>query len=161
MAMNWRERFRELLPVFGHRNWILVADAAFPAQVGAEVVATGEDHLEVVNEVLQAVRDAPHLRPLVRLDAELDSLPEPTVPGLKATRGSLHRAVEGLEVSSVLHADLLERLAQVAQTYRVLVLKTSGLVPYSTVFIELDCGYWGPDQEALLRRAMETEMPRD
>src|SRR5687768_4648082 len=125
MATNWRERFQEVLPVFGHRNWILVADAAFPAQVGAvEVIATGEDHLEVVQEVLQAVGEAPHLRPVVRLDAELDSLPEPTVPGLKATRGSLHRAVEGLEVSSVPHADLLEQLAEVAGTYRVLVLKT-------------------------------------
>lgn len=157
----WRERFSELLPLYGHRNWILVADAAFPAQLGAvEVVATGEDHLAVVQEVLRALNDAPHVRPIVRLDAELDFLPE-TISGLKATRSGLHRALQGLECSVALHADLLEHLAEVARTYRVLVLKTTGTVPYSSVFVELDCGYWGADQEAMLRRGMETEVPRD
>lgn len=160
--MSWRDRFHELLPLYGHRNWILVADSAFPAQVGSvEILATGEDHLPVVQEVLRTLREAPHVRPVIRLDAELDFLPEPTVPGLKATRGSLHRAVEGFECHAVPHTDLLDRLGEVARSYQVLVLKTTGTVPYSSVFIELDCGYWGPDQEALLRRAMETELPRD
>jgi hypothetical protein len=161
-APAWRERFQELLPLYGHRNWILIADAAFPAQVGsAEIVATGEDHVRLVETVLDALRSAPHVRPVIRLDAELDHLPEPAVPGLKGTRGALHRAVAGLECTSVPHAELLERLAEVGRTYRVLVLKSTGTVPYSSVFVELDCGYWTPEQEAMLGRSMGTEVPRD
>lgn len=161
-APDWEERFRELLPLFGHRNWVVIADAAFPAQVGSvEVIATGEDHVRLVERVLEALRDAPHVRPAIRLDAELDYLPEPAVAGLKATRGAIHRAVTGLECVSVPHAELLERLAETGATYRILVLKSTGTVPYSSVFVELDCGYWGPEQEAMLRRAMETDVPRD
>jgi hypothetical protein len=162
MSTGWKERFLELLPLYGHRNWILIADSAFPAQVGAvEILATGQDHLSVVQEVLAKLRDAPHVRAVVRLDSELDHLPEPAVPGLKAVRGTLHRLVEGFEHSSLPHADLLERLARVSLTYRVLVVKTTGTVPYSSVFVELDCGYWSAEQEALLRRSMGTEVPRD
>jgi hypothetical protein len=162
MSTGWRERFAEVLPLYGHRNWILIADAAFPAQVGAvELLATGEDHLTAVQTVLAELRDAPHVRPVVRLDAELDHLPEPALAGLKSVRGTLHRLVEGFEHASLPHADLLERLSSVAETYQVLVLKTTGTVPYSSVFVELDCGYWSPEQEALLRRSMGTEVPRD
>ena len=41
---NWRERLTEELPVLGHRNWIVVADAAYPAQCrpGIETLATGD-----------------------------------------------------------------------------------------------------------------------
>ena len=157
---DWRTQFDRLLPLYGHRNWILVADAAFPAQVGAtEVIATNEDHVAVVREVLGRLKDAPHVRPVIHLDAELDELPEPLVPGLKATRGDIHRIIAGLECHLALHAELLDRLEQISESYRVLVLKTRGTVPYSSVFVELDCGYWTPEEEATLRRAMSG--PRD
>jgi hypothetical protein len=35
------------------------------------------------------------------------------------------------------------------------VLKTNMTLPYTSVFIELDCGYWSPEAEARLRAAME------
>jgi hypothetical protein len=160
MPDDWRSQLDRLLPLYGHRNWILVADSAFPAQVGAfEVIATGEDHVTVVHEVIERLKDAPHLRPVIYLDAELDELPEPVVPGLKATRGDIHKIAAGLPCHLVLHEELLERLEEVAQSFRVLVLKTTGTVPYSSVFVELDCGYWSPQQEATLRRAMSG--PRD
>jgi len=152
---DWRSRFRHLLPLYGHRNWIVIADAAFPAQVGAmEIVATGEDHLTVVGEVLAAVDEAAHLRPVVWLDAELDSLTEELAPGWQVTRARLAVNLHGLDPTPVLHAELLERLHTVAQSFHVLVLKTTGTVPYSSVFLELDCGYWPADREAALRERM-------
>ena len=30
----WEARLDELLPQFGHRNWFVVADSAYPAQRG-------------------------------------------------------------------------------------------------------------------------------
>ena len=29
---GWEQLLEERLPLFGHRNWIVVADAAYPAQ---------------------------------------------------------------------------------------------------------------------------------
>ena len=151
----WREAFHHLLPLLGHRNWILIADAAYPAQTGAtEVVATGEDHLAVVREVLDALRSAPHVRPVVYLDRELDYVTEDLAPGADATRAGLAETLRNLGPTPVLHAELIERLGQVAESFRVLVLKTTGVVPYSSVFVELDCGYWSPENEAELRRRM-------
>jgi hypothetical protein len=35
------------------------------------------------------------------------------------------------------------------------MVKTTLAVPYTTVFLELDCGYWGPDAEAKMRELMK------
>jgi L-fucose mutarotase/ribose pyranase (RbsD/FucU family) len=153
---DWRAELRRLLPLYGHRNWIVVADSAFPAQVGAiEVLSTGEEHLAVVREVVGLVREAAHVRPVIWLDAELNALTETLAPGVEATRAALTEALQDLPATSVLHAELLERLSLVGETYRVLVLKTTGVVPYSSVFIELDCGYWSARNEARLRQMLE------
>jgi hypothetical protein len=37
----------------------------------------------------------------------------------------------------------------------VLILKTNLRLPYTSVFIELDCGYWSPEAERRLRDKME------
>jgi L-fucose mutarotase/ribose pyranase (RbsD/FucU family) len=155
-ARDWRAELRRLLPLYGHRNWIVIADSAFPAQVGAvEILATNEEHLSVVREVLALVEDAPHVRPVVWLDVELNALTESLAPGVEQTRAALTDALKELPAASVLHMDLLERLLLVAESYRVLVLKTTGVVPYSSVFLELDCGYWSARSEARLRQLME------
>lgn len=155
-APDWRAELARLLPLYGHRNWIVVSDAAFPAQVGAvEIVATGEDLHTVVRDVIAAVGEAPHVRPIVWLDAELNALTEELAPGVEQTREALTEALRNVPTASVMHADLLDRLSDVATTYRVLVLKTTGVVPYSSVFIELDCGYWSARNEAWLRQLME------
>ena len=33
--------------------------------------------------------------------------------------------------------------------------KTNEVIPYSSVFIELDCKYWSPEKEKTLRHAMK------
>ena len=38
----------------------------------------------------------------------------------------------------MLHADLIQRVGAAAESFRVLVLKTTGTVPYSSVFVELE-----------------------
>ena len=69
---NWEVQFDELLPLLGHRNWILVVDKAFPLQ---------------------------------------------SAPGMTN-------------------------------------IKTEHIMPYTSVFIELDCGYWSAEKEATLRNLM-------
>ena len=51
---TWEAVLTRRLPLLGHRNWIVVADAAYPAQSnpGIETIATGADHLQVLARVL-------------------------------------------------------------------------------------------------------------
>ncbi|MCX6558989.1 MAG: hypothetical protein NTZ26_00615 [Candidatus Aminicenantes bacterium] len=153
----WRDILFEDLPLLGHRNWIVVADAAFPLQIspGMDVVVSGEDHFVVLDEVLKAVAAAGHVRPKIWLDKELDFVPEALAPGADAARKRLHEALTGFEVKPLLHEELIARLDQVAKTFRILMIKTNLKIPYTTVFMELDCGYWSPESEAKMREAMK------
>lgn len=75
---SWESRFSRLLPLFGHRNWIVVADAAYPAQSnpGIETLFTGGDHAEVLGKVLAAIAASNHIRANIYLDAELPLVTE-------------------------------------------------------------------------------------
>ena len=59
---HWQRKLASELPVMGHRNWILIADSAYPAQsrAGIETIATGAGQIDVVKVVLKAVDDAKH-----------------------------------------------------------------------------------------------------
>ena len=150
---GWRQTLNGELPALGHRNWILVADAAYPAQVspGVETVVTGADPLEVVKAVLEAVKASPHVRPAVYVDAEIRHVTEKQAPGIDAYRKGLNELIKGVDVRAETHETLIRRLDEAARTYRVLVLKTNLAIPYTSVFVELQCGYWSDEAEQQLR----------
>jgi D-ribose pyranose/furanose isomerase RbsD len=154
---SWLEIFCDTLPVLGHRNWIVVADAAFPQQVspGLEVIVAGEDHFQVLADVLRTIKESGHVSPKIYLDKELAFVDEKLAPGMDECRAKIAKLLAGYDVKPVLHEELLARLDQVAKTYKILMIKTSLALPYTTVFMELDCGYWGPENEAKLREAMK------
>jgi len=154
---SWEAKFLADLPALGHRNWVVVADAAFPLQIspGMEVVVSNEDHFTVLEKVLKALDGTKHVRPKVYLDKELDFVPEELAPGMEACRKRLMDMLVKYEAKPVLHEELIARMDQVARTFRILMIKTNLTLPYTTVFLELDCGYWGPDAEAKMREKMK------
>src|SRR5215831_14297495 len=83
-AADWREKLAKELPLLGHRNWIVIADSAYPAQSrpGIETVATEADQLEVVKAVFAALAKSHHVRPVVFTDAELKHVPEQYARGI-------------------------------------------------------------------------------
>jgi hypothetical protein len=155
--MSWQETMMNELPVLGHRNWVVVADSAFPAytQPGIKVIATGEDHFVVLEKVLKAVDQSKHIRPHIYLDKELDFVPEQYASGMDACRKRLAEALEGRNAKPILHEELISKLDEVAKTFRILMLKTTLTLPYTSVFMELDCGYWSGEGEAALRERMK------
>jgi hypothetical protein len=152
----WRATLDERLPLLGHRNWIVVADSAYPwhTSPGIETVDTGEDHVTVVRGVLEAVARSRHVRPVVHLDAELPLVAEAHAPGITACREALAAALGGLPPVSLPHEEIIGRLDAAGRTFRVLLLKTTLALPYTSVFVELDCGYWSAEAERALRGAM-------
>jgi L-fucose mutarotase/ribose pyranase (RbsD/FucU family) len=158
-APTWEDRLLKELPALGHRNWLVVADSAFPAQIspGMEVVVSNEDHFAVLEKVLQALGQSKHIRPIVYLDKELDYVPEDRAPGIDACRKRLKDVLSRYGTKPVLHEELIARMDQVAKTFRILMIKTNLTLPYTTVFMELDCGYWGPESEAKMREKMKED----
>src|ERR1700712_1584222 len=79
------------LPGLGHRNWIVVADSAYPMQIsaGVETIVVNEDQLTVVKEVLNALGKAKHVRPHIYCDQEMDFVSPKNAPGITSYKKSL------------------------------------------------------------------------
>jgi len=154
---SWMDTLAAYIPALGHRNWVVVADSAFPLQIspGIETIVTNEDHFSVLAKVLAAVDAAKHLRPKVYLDKELAFVSEDLAPGADETRRRLGQALAGRGATPVLHEELISRLDQAGKTFKVVMVKTTLAVPYTSVFLELDCGYWAPEAEAKMREKMK------
>lgn len=154
---TWEKELQRRLPLLGHRNWIVVVDSAYPAQTspGIKAIYTGGKQLDVVRKVLAAVTKAKHVRGTVFLDAELPHVPEKFAKGISEYRFKLKRALAGQKVTSLPHIDIIKKLDKAGQTYQVLLLKTDFTLPYTSVFIRLDCGYWSDEAEEQLRAAIK------
>lgn len=156
-GQTWQQQFDSELPLLGHRNWVAVVDSAYPLQTspGIKTVYTGAEQITAVRYVLNAVNKADHVAPIVYTDAELASVPAELAEGITEYRAELKTVLKGQEVHAIPHGDIIAKLDEAGSTFRVLVLKTTLTIPYTSVFIELDCGYWGPEQEAKLRELMD------
>lgn len=154
--LNWQQQLKDMLPALGHRNWIVVADSAYPAQVGPGfyILVTGADHLEVVREVLNMIDEAPHIRARLWMDREFGFLEDDLVPGIETFRSKMEELLRGRRIEHSSHVELLRVLEETGQSYRVVILKTTVTLPYVSLFIELDCGYWTAEKEKVLRQRM-------
>jgi hypothetical protein len=153
---DWQRLLQQRLPVYGHRNWVVIADSAYPSQTrpGIETLVTGSDQLTVVRYVLDQLSRYRHLRPIVHLDAELPHVPERNAPGIGVYRELLKEVLDGRAVQSLPHEQIINNLDRAGEKFNVLILKTDLTLPYTSVFLELDCGYWSAEAEQQLRRAM-------
>ena len=153
MGTPWKELLADRLPELGHRNWIGIVDSAYPLQTapGIEMVWTGADHFEVLASVTQAVAAAPHVRGIYHLDAELARLPASHAPAAFAFRERLSTHLEGEEMVALPHEDLIAKLDAAGKLFHILLLKSSLTLPYTSVFLQLECGYWSAEAERVLR----------
>ena len=153
---NWRAKVVEAMPLLGHRNWILIVDSAYPLQAapGIETIETGAGQLEVVRAVLGDIDRSIHVRPVIQMDSELPFVPEDDAPGVSAYRAEIGDLLRAYSIESVPHDRLIAGVEEASKHFNVLVLKTNLTVPYTSVFIRLDCKYWGADAEKRLRAKM-------
>jgi len=155
---TWPEILRHRLPYLGHRNWIVVADAAYPQQTspGIETILAEGGIAAAVVTVLGAIRASGHVRPIVYLDAELAALPARHAVGIAEVRRELATATAGLPLRQLPHDEIIAQLDAAGRNFHILLIKTRETLPYTSVFIELDCGYWSSEAEQDLRAAMKT-----
>ncbi|HEX4032266.1 MAG TPA: hypothetical protein VHX20_18015 [Terracidiphilus sp.] len=158
---DWKATLAQRLPLMGHRNWILIADSAYPLQVspGIETIETNADQADVVRYVLKQIDDSIHVRPEIFMDAELPFVPDQDAPGASDYRKQIAEVLRGYKVDSELHDKLIAEMGQSGLTFHVLVLKTNLTVPYTSVFIRLNCKYWPTDAENRMRARMSAAKP--
>ena len=159
VTRTWKNDFSETLPLLGHRNWIVVSDKAFPQQntPGIVYINTNDSLLPVLQYVMQELKAAGHVKPVIYQDKELAFLTDNDAPGVKKLSGDVAALLQGQPVNTLLHDSVFAKLDATAGLFKVVVLKTNELVPYSSVLLQLDCAYWNPEKEAALRAKMATD----
>lgn len=157
-AGDWKAELRRELPLLGHRNWIVIADAAYPWQVspGITTIETGASQAEVVRAVLAQLDKTRHVTPTVLIDRELGAVREKASPGISCYRNALAVLLRGKEAVKLPHEEIIRKLDEAGKTYHVLILKTTMTNPYTSVFLQLQCGYWDANRERELRHSGQT-----
>ena len=155
---DWKKQFDQTLPLLGHRNWIIVADKAFPQQnaTGMEVINTNENLLIVLNYVLQQVNASAHVKPIIYRDKELSFITEGQAKGVKQFVSESENVFNGKPFQTILHDSVFTKLDEASKLFKVVVLKTNETIPYTSVFLQLDCAYWSSEKEKQLRSNMIT-----
>lgn len=154
---SWKDQLNEELPLLGHRNWILVVDKAFPAQTasGIQVINTGESLQSVLQYTLQKIDRSLHVKPIVYTDRELGFITPRLVPRIENYKNDLQKSLKGADTQTLLHDSVFVKIDQASKLFRVIVLKTEETIPYSSVFLQLDCRYWSAENEKALRELMK------
>ncbi|MGW8315180.1 MAG: hypothetical protein ACWGNV_06240 [Bacteroidales bacterium] len=154
---SWRATVQKKLNLMGHRNWILVVDKAYPEQSspGMTYIYVDQGLIPTLKEVLGMVEASDHVSPVIYRDLELNYLSDKEVPGIEAFRTESDRLFSGTPVQSMLHEEVFSLLDESSSLFTTLVIKTSCTLPYTSVFLQLDCAYWGPEDEKALRKRMD------
>lgn len=149
----WKASVNHQVAQLGYRNWIVIAEASFPAhsRTGITQVVTDAEIPEAVDYVLNALEKTQHVRPNIYLTRELRAVENDFAPGIDDLRNQIKASLHGHESTEIEQESLLTLIESAQQSFDVLVIRTSTALPYSSVFIELQPGYWDGDSEKRLR----------
>ncbi len=143
----------------GYRNWIVIAEASFPAhsRTGVRQISAPVEVAEALDYVLQALEQTENVRPQVYLTRELRAVENDFAPGIDNLRTQIQGALHGHETTELDQQSLLTLLEDANRSFDVLVIRTQTALPYSSVFLELRPGYWDANSESRLRERIEQE----
>ena len=162
MTTHWEQILKDRLQLYGHRNWLVIADSAYPAQSkeGIETIVADDEQTAVLAKVFSTLRTAKHVKPTIYIDKELRFVPEEDATGITSYREQLGNLLRHYNVRALPHDQIIATLDLLAKKFRVLLIKTNMCIPYTSVFLELECGYWDGQAETRLRAAMRARNGR-
>ena len=73
MSSSWQALLKDRLQLFGHRNWLVIADSAYPAQsrYGIETIVADEEQTTALVKTFEILHECKHIRPTIYTDTEL------------------------------------------------------------------------------------------
>lgn len=156
--LGWNKKFNYRLPVMGKNNWIIISDSAYPAKRadGIETIATDKSLTSVLDYVLSSMDESGHAGATAWISAELEKIPDRDAMGIEEIYQEIWRQLNEAKITTktALEQEILEMVEDQAADYRVLVLKSTTQLPYTTVYLQLDCRYWDETREKRLRDAL-------
>lgn len=156
---TWRAAVDRQAGQLGYRNWIVIAEASFPAynRPGLRQVTAPVDVPDAVDYVLSVLEQTENVRPQVYLTRELRAVENDFAPGIDELRQRLKDSLHGHEATELDQQSLLTLIEDANRSFDVLVIRTPTALPYSSVFLELQPGYWDVDSETRLRERINRE----
>lgn len=151
---KWEKAVDKEISELGAYNWIVITESAYPApgRPSAHSIISPEDIPNSLNTVLESIESSGHVKPRIYLTREAFQVTDDYAPGIETYRTSIvevlnHRRSQQLPASS------LESLLKGSKSgNRVLIIKTPTALPYTSVYIELESGYWDAESETALRK---------
>lgn len=158
-SADWKKSVNSQVNQLGDRNWIVVCEASFPAhnRVGVHQVNANAEVPEVVDYVLNSLERTQNVRPKVYLTREMRAVENDLAPGIDQMRQRISEALHGHETTELDQQSLITLLESANQSYDVLVIRTPTALPYTSVFMELQPGYWDAESEDRLRERIRRE----
>ena len=154
---GWKAAVEVQTAQLGYRNWIVIAEASFPAhsRPGTRQINAYEPIPVVLDEVLRTLERTEHVRPRIYTPRELRAVENDFAPGVDEYRKVLDGALHGHEVTELDQDSLITLVQDAQKSFDVLVIRTTTALPYSSVFLELQPGYWDRESEQRLRTDMQ------
>jgi L-fucose mutarotase/ribose pyranase (RbsD/FucU family) len=158
-ANRWQTAVERQAGQLGYRNWIVIAEASFPAhsRPGIRQVNSSVSIPETLDYVLNVLEQTENLRPKVYVPRELRSVENDFAPGIDELRKSIKSSTRGHELTELDQQSLLTLVEDANRSFDVLVIRTPTALPYSSIFIELQPGYWDAVSENRLRERIRQE----
>lgn len=152
----WMNSIDNEVAALGASNWIIVTDASFPtpAQAGAHTIVSPVSLPQTLEQILQSIESTGHVKPRFYVTRESQTITEEYAPGIDAMRQQRDQALHGHEKQVLPHRSLDILKDSASKGFRVLLVKTQTTLPYTSVYIELESGYWDGDSESALRKKM-------
>ena len=158
-SRDWKGSVNQQVSQLGYRNWIVISEASFPAhsRPGTRQVISDAEVPEVVDYVLNALEQTQHVRPQIYLTREMRSVENDFAPGIDTMRERIRASLHGHEPTELDQQSLITLLESANQSYDILVIRTPTALPYTSVFLELQPGYWDAESEDRLRARIARE----
>ncbi|GAA5493925.1 hypothetical protein Rhal01_00077 [Rubritalea halochordaticola] len=153
----WVKALDSEINSLGALNWIIVTDSSFPA-LGNSVshtIISPTDLPSTLHEVIQSMESSGHVKPRIYVTRESQELQEDYAPGITRHREKLHEALHGYEAYALPESTMRSIVLESGKKYRILVIKSQTSLPYTSVYVELESGYWDSESETALRKHME------
>jgi hypothetical protein len=156
---SWQAAVNRQAGQLGYRNWIVIAEASFPAynRPGLRQVNASVEVPEALDYVMNALEQKENVRPHVYVTREVRAVENDVAPGIDDYRKRVEIAFHGHERTELDQQSLLTLMQDANRNFDVLVIRTTTALPYTSVFLELQPGYWDVDSETRLRDKIARE----
>jgi hypothetical protein len=123
-SISWKTYFDDKITEFGHRNWILIVDKAFPSQTAAGIITinTNEEFLDVLKYTMKQIDNCTHVKPIVYTDKELNFITKDQVPEIETFRSSLAEIFGQLTQNVLLHDSVFIKIDKASKLFKLQLL---------------------------------------